>query len=72
MIIDYALVIFTSRFNENVLFERKHFRFLVGKRNSRQGLSFPKVLTLFESSFPGIKKITSKEKFVFIAPDVQL
>ena len=31
-----------------------------------------KAFTLFESSFPGIKKITSKEKFVFIAPDVQL
>ena len=31
-----------------------------------------KASTLFESSFPGIKKITLKEKFVFIAPDVQL
>ena len=31
-----------------------------------------KPLTLFESSFPGIKKISLKEKFVFIAPDVQL
>ena len=31
-----------------------------------------KASKLFESSFPGIKKITLKEKFVFIAPDVQL
>ena len=29
VIIDCALVIFTSRYNENILFERKHFRFLV-------------------------------------------
>ena len=29
VVIDCALVIFTSRNNENILFERKHFRFLV-------------------------------------------
>ena len=29
VVIDCALVIFTSRYNENILFERKHFRFLV-------------------------------------------
>ena len=29
VVIDCALVIFTSRYKENILFERKHFRFLV-------------------------------------------
>ena len=29
VVIDCALVIFTSRYNENIFFERKHFRFLV-------------------------------------------
>ena len=29
VVIDCALVIFTSRYNENILFERKHYRFLV-------------------------------------------
>ena len=34
VVIDYAPVIFASRFNENVLSKRKHFRFLSGELSS--------------------------------------
>ena len=91
--------------NENVLFKRKHFRFLVvgnltlkwavslksvllnfgstnrgtcrtlyflQKNNNEIIYNTKKAFTLFESLFPGIKKITLKKECVLIALDVQL